>query len=203
MKLTKEQKKQYKESGYVVLVKYPIYVKSVKSGYVLRVDSEEEATVISAGKEGQKVGATSRAPNLMDTSRWIPWHKPVETYPIYKQSTYSNIIVKFTDLDKGVVIRGNRDYKLGINNTWKTHTSMENWKEPDVLIDKERDLYDKQPVMVWQDKSTHRRELKFYNVLNNCTFGYKGERIGYAYENYEPVKEIQEWMVEAQKTLED
>ena len=69
----------------------------------------------------------------------------------------------------------------------------------------EVELYDKQPVYAWDNNMTHTRTLRFYDKKNNGIFSYYGKRSLLSYDNYEaiPTHMIPEWMIEAQKTLED
>ena len=64
-------------------------------------------------------------------------------------------------------------------------------------------LQDKAPIMAWNDKMKAWRVYGFYDARNKCTFNPNGSRDGIAFENYEKLDTIPEWMVEAQKLLED
>ena len=125
-------------------------------------------------------------------------------YPIYKQSTYSKLIVKFTFEDEGIVVRGSEDHTVGIEREdWINCTDSNSWKEPDVLIDKDRDLYDKQFIMYWDDCMAS-RVYGFYDAKNKSAFQFDGSREGGdSWDNIAPIVDVPEWMYKAQAELED
>ena len=62
---------------------------------------------------------------------------------------------------------------------------------------------DKEPVWVWDNSYTHRKELRFYDMKNNCVFASNGLRNGLAYDNYARVEHHEQWMLDAQALLEN
>ena len=135
-------------------------------------------------------------------------NKPEFEYPIFKQHRPSgrnkNIgaIVKFTSLRTLVAMTSDFIYEAGENTVViDPHTDSNVWEN--VAYDKERDLYDTQPIMCWNDADTHRRMNRFYNAITKCTFKYDGKRYGMDYKNYEAIQlnEIPQWMIKTQKTL--
>ena len=123
-------------------------------------------------------------------------------YPIFKRRRSSGVVFKFTGLkETTAVMDSSSNFKIGdllIDSV--PHTS-DIWE--DVAYDKERDLFDGQPVECWEDGDSHSRKIRFYDAINTCAFTYDGVRGGYPFKNYEAVKpeHYTEWMLEAFKTL--
>ena len=85
---------------------------------------------------------------------------------------------------------------------WMVQEIIPMCKEEEV---EEVEFYDKQPVCAWDDRFTHSRMMKFYDKKSDNVFSYEGKRNGSHYSHYEAIPDnmIPEWMIEAQKTLED
>ena len=64
-------------------------------------------------------------------------------------------------------------------------------------------IQDKDPVYAWDNSYTHLRVSGFYDKINKRLFDIDGLRGGVAYSNYELIENPPQWMIEAQKTLED
>ena len=64
---------------------------------------------------------------------------------------------------------------------------------------------DKELVWCWDDGTEFGRQLRFFDVKNNCTFGrMEGRRGETRWRYYEPFDgELPEWAKEARKKLED
>lgn len=121
-----------------------------------------------------------------------------DEFPVYRQHKNTGVIVKFTAPSKGIVIRGDSSKKkISYEYDWVSHKDKFHWKEPDVLIDKERDLYHGQPVEFWDDNNNITRRRGLYNVETKRTFD-----SAFRFDNYKAIVDIEEWMIEAQKTLE-
>ena len=122
-------------------------------------------------------------------------------YPVYCKHKFSSQVVKFTSLTSGEVIVNNSRYKIGEIKDWISHTDTETWQQLDVC--EETGFFDGQLVWCWQNNYTHKRDLKFYNVKNKCTYQFDGSKIGSYYHNYEPFEgNYPEWALEAFQTLE-
>ena len=124
-------------------------------------------------------------------------------YPIFKRNKYNESIVKFTDLDTNIrIMKGTSNYNVGEVIKSTLHTDTKVWE--DVAYDKERDLFDGQPVECWEDDSSHSRKIRFYDAINTCSFTYDGVRGGYPFKNYKAIKpeHYKKWMLEAFETLE-
>ena len=132
--------------------------------------------------------------------------KPEYTYPIFKRSRNGGKIIKFTDLQTGVVVWKGRYFRdIGDTDiTWIPHIDTDTWE--DVSYDSERDLWDTQPVYVW-DNATHFRDIAFYDAIKQARFSSIGTRGGIrgglSYTRYEAIKpeHYPEWLLEAHKTL--
>ena len=125
-------------------------------------------------------------------------------YPLFKRWKNTGEIVLFTSMKEGITVwKGNNGYKEAghVSCTRVKHTSDE-WE--DIAYDPERDLWDKQPIECWDNMDTHRKEIKFYDAKNECSFSYAGERDGITYDNYKALSsnKYDEWIIEAYKTLE-
>ncbi len=124
-------------------------------------------------------------------------------YPLYKRWIYSGEIVKFTSLDQGEVVVAGKDnlHKIGYIDSFVSHTAH-GWE--DVPYNKERDLFHTQAIECWYSNYTHRRDLRFYDAINDEVFTYSGKLKGASYNNYRaiPLDKVPEWMNEARATLE-
>jgi len=132
--------------------------------------------------------------------------KQAVEYPLFMRSREAGIIVKFTGLKKGTVAwKGNNsDYNIGYtSNGWIEYTDTDTWEE--VAYDKDRDLWDGQPVWCWYDVYySHTREARFYDVVNKGVYTRKGQRNGFHFDNIEAVNpdHYEDWMIEAHSSLE-
>ena len=122
-------------------------------------------------------------------------------YPIYCKLKDSSLVVKFTGL-YGEVVVNSRPYKIGDKSTtWRSHIDSDVWQQLDVC--EETGFFDGQLVWCWDDDDTHSRELKFYDVKNECTYQCDGNRYGSVFDNYEPFEgNYPDWALEAFQTLE-
>jgi hypothetical protein len=137
-------------------------------------------------------------------------NKPKFNYPIYKKNTIAKSIVKFTGLNTGIhILSPNGLPSTGEEeNDWVKHTDYI-WE--DIAYDEDRELYDKQPVWVWDDwdnRDTSGGVIRFYDAINKCTFWmHGGQRKGNRYDTYEPVSNktilTTPWIMKAQAKLED
>ena len=68
------------------------------------------------------------------------------TYPIYKKSKSSGMVVKFTGLEDGVVVEaGDGVYKEGYKSIWKPHTDTSIWEHCRFIVIKTKDIKLKEP----------------------------------------------------------
>ena len=76
----------------------------------------------------------------------------------------------------------------------------EQWK--DVLYDKERELWDGQPVFVWDNDWDIGRNVEFYDAENECSFTSSPYIEGIKYDNYEPYPHLtDEWLIKQYNKL--
>jgi hypothetical protein len=125
-------------------------------------------------------------------------------YPMYKRSTVSKCIVKFTGRTEGeVMVVGNGVHTKGEFSTgWIPHGVKTIWE--DVIYDEEKGMFDKQLVWCWNIISTHSRVARFYDAINKCSYTCMGERHGLEFDSYEPYKgEYPEWARRVYDKLED
>ncbi len=123
-------------------------------------------------------------------------------YPIYAFSKTSSLIVKFTDLNTGAIIKANQFYKIGVESAnFIEHTDTKHWQILPVC--EKTGFYHGQPVWGYYEDWKTNRFLGFYDAINKNTFKRDGSKNGFYYELYEPFEgEWQPWMVEAFKELE-
>ena len=124
------------------------------------------------------------------------------TYPIYYKLKKSSLVVKFTGLQSGEVVVNSKHYNIGDKSTtYRSHTDTNTWQQLDVC--EETGFFDGQLVWCWENIYTHKRDLKFYDVKNKCTYLLDGYKDGSYYHNYEPFEgNYPQWALEAFKTLE-
>jgi len=124
-------------------------------------------------------------------------------YPLFKRWKISGQICKFTDIRKAETVwEGMSLHKVGTTRDNFTPHTDAMWE--DVAYDVERDLWDGQPVECLTCDHTHERDIRFYDVLNRCTFMYDGRRDGMFFDNYKALQSdrYDEWIIKAHKTLE-
>ena len=127
-------------------------------------------------------------------------------YPKFFRNTLHNFIVKFTTLTDGVVVYDDIIANIGDSRgKYVPHTNKSLWEE--IPHDKTTGLYHKQLVWCWDGLWTHLKQLRFYDVRNSCSFCSDGTGDVAEFDNYEPYdwscNFINEWAVEAVKTLDD
>ena len=127
-------------------------------------------------------------------------------YPKFFRNIPHNFIVKFATLTDGVVVYD--DIVVNIRDScgkYDPHTNKALWEE--LPFDKENGFYHKQLVWCWDSKWTHLKQLRFYDVHSSCSFYWDGTSDSAEFDNYEPYDWscafINEWAVEAVKTLDD
>ena len=123
-------------------------------------------------------------------------------YPLFMKD-YDGEIARFDNLTaRTTVWPGDSHLDVGFTDTESAPHTDSVWQP--VPYDKERNLWHGQPVEVWNDIETHKRERRFYDVINKKTFRYDGETHGTFFKNIEaiPPEEYKTWMYEAYKTLE-
>ena len=99
-------------------------------------------------------------------------------YPIYCKNKNSFFVVKFQALQIGYVVVNYKFHKVGQTYTnWIKHTDEDEWQQLDVC--KETGFFDGQLVWCWDNSQTHKRELKFYDVKNKCSYDFSGGKNGY------------------------
>ena len=123
-------------------------------------------------------------------------------YPIYCRGKKTNSVVKFESLSEGVYVVQNEFRKVGENiKTLIRHDHTDFWQQLDVC--EKTGFFDGQLVWCWDKHDTHSRELKFYDVKNQCTYIFNGKNNGCGYDNYEPFEgNYPDWALEAFQTLE-
>lgn len=130
------------------------------------------------------------------------YSKPEFEYPIFKRWKNSGEIVKFAGMANGTTVFSSANYHaIGYySDTFAIHTDKM-WE--DIAYDKERDLWDGQPVYCW-DTSTYTKVLGFYDAINKNQFASLGKRNGWNFDNYKAInpEHYTEWMIQAVSTLE-
>lgn len=123
-------------------------------------------------------------------------------YPIYCLQQDTGLVVKFTDLQKGIVVKDSDYHSVGeYDDNWLSHTATENWTQLDVC--ETTGFFDGQLVWCWDKDYSHVRSLRFYNAKKPCTFTVDGYKYGFCYHNYEPYEgNWPQWAQDAFKTLE-
>ena len=126
-------------------------------------------------------------------------------YPLFRRSKQNSSIVKFTSLSEGTVVwKGSVPYSaIGhYSENWFKHTDTDTWEE--VAYDRDRDLWDGQPIWCWNNDDTHVRELRFYDAVHKKAYSYTGIRANVGYKNYKAINSdhYESWMIEAYVTLE-
>ena len=132
--------------------------------------------------------------------------KPKVEFPIYAKAIGFNYYVKFDSEHSGEVIvidRGKSSiYDVGFRNIyWASVFDENSWE----IIPDPYELYDKDPVWCWDNDKAAVRLLSFWDDKNKATFSFDFKRNGMKYNYYEKVLpwDMQDWMIEAQKKLED
>jgi len=105
--------------------------------------------------------------------------KPRFEYPLYFKFSKTGIIVKFTSLtNRETIANPNNsmlaDGKIGFTTNTSAHTEERYWLP--VMYSKERGLYDKQPVLMWN--CTSLPFIRFYDAISDCVFLLNGSRNG-------------------------
>ena len=124
------------------------------------------------------------------------------TYPIYCKLKGSSLVVKFTGLKSGEVVVNSKHTKIEATfKEWRIFTDINTWQQLDVC--EKTGFFDGQLVWCWDNNYTHKRDLKFYDVKNKCTYLFNGDKDGSDYKNYEPFEgNYPDWALEAFQTLE-
>ena len=123
-------------------------------------------------------------------------------YPIYCKLKDYSLVVKFKGLRQGKTVVNNTFNNVGAKSTtWASHTDSDAWQQLEVCP--VTGFFDGQLVWCWDNDDTHSRELKFYDVKNQCTYTFNGKNNGCGYDNYEPFEgNYPDWALEAFQTLE-
>lgn len=102
-------------------------------------------------------------------------------YPIYCLNKNTGLVVKFTNLEEGIVVKNDEynsvKYK---SNCWRDHTNNDRWTQLEICPD--TGFFDGQLVWCWDKYEKHRRTLGFYDVKNKCIFNYQGKKGGFKME---------------------
>jgi len=211
IKRWKKMKKEYglsKDGTYIKTI--PYFVKSMKylcnTVCTVKVSDVDDFANISYKVLDSECGYWNISPQMVEA---VICPKPSEepeqkeSYPIFKKSKITNIIVKFTDLTRGEVVFDHKQrYQSGFIEDWVEHTDTVNWE--DVPYDSEKGFWHGQPVWCWYTQEKCTRQLRFYSATTNSTFSFSGTVSGIPFTNYEAVKpeHYEDWMYEAYQTLE-
>lgn len=115
------------------------------------------------------------------------------TFPLYRRSRETGIIVRFDDESTGEVVMSDGKYKT----TFAPFDDMKHWEEVPTFEHEGVIYYDTQPVWAWDD-CEKKRCVRFIDAENKCTFySVKLERNGVKWNHYAPIKHIEDWMVAA------
>ena len=125
--------------------------------------------------------------------------KPQKTF---KLNIHSGLIIGESKGSRGRVAKQDSIYDVGDEDTWHDTDNTNNWVDLPICF--ETGFYHKQLVWCWYNDNTHRRELRFYNAINNCTFTPNGYCKGMRFSNYALFEgNWPDWALEAFKTLKD
>ena len=158
------------------------------------------------------------------TNEWIPvlindpnekfeYHSDMyrveeDTYPIYKKNDF--MVVKFTnEIKREVVFVFNRDKAL-FNAKVESYRvlrieikDIDDGQWEDVLYNREKGLWDGQPVWCYDKDYETIKSLGFYDAKHNRLFDVIGSRCGNIYDNYKPYPHLtDDWVIEAYNRLE-
>lgn len=128
-------------------------------------------------------------------------------YPIYCRSLITNVIVKFSGINEGTVIKSGTSHDIPeqtfgfVYDGWTDHTDKYVWQQ--LKLCPKTGFYDGQLVWCWDRHSTHERVLRFYDVKNRRVFCGQGKRGGWDWNNYEAFKgDYPYWAHKAFETLD-
>ena len=110
---SKDDWHECKETGELLGISYPKWFKAKQNGAIIRFEGLQEGTIVAEGKTCEKgasgvreelgFSATTWAKHT-DTSTWIEVDEPVR-YPIYKTFNSSGVVIEFTGLNVGKVVK--------------------------------------------------------------------------------------------------
>ena len=127
-------------------------------------------------------------------------------YPIYCRSLITNVIVKFSGLNEGEVIKSGTSHDIPeqtfgfVYDGWTKHTDEDVWQE--LKLCPETGFFDGQLVWGWNNDDTHHKLLAFYDVKNRVNFRFDGKRGGFGCHHYLRYKgDYPNWAQKAFETL--
>jgi len=96
-------------------------------------------------------------------------------YPRCFKSKYVGVIVLFTGLRQGAIIKGEAQdgYVVGKqHDSWTPHTDITVWEE--IPYDKVHGFYEKQLVYCWEHDDTHGAYVRFWDAKNSQPYAHGG-----------------------------
>ena len=128
-------------------------------------------------------------------------------FPIFKKNSF--MVVKFLSKTKFEIefvfnIEKSTEYAQVGTIIECDCSCLDDKQWEDVAYDKERNLWDGQPVWCFYFDKSMGRDLRFNNVKDNTVFNFRGERVKINEYNYfEPYPHLEDdWIIEAYNRLE-
>lgn len=133
---------------------YPMWFQSSDTLAIVKFYSLNDGVVVVGSKVHKKGFISTNWEPHTNNIVWTQIEEPKESaYPMWFKAITSDLVVRFTDLKKGEVVIGDKDYKKGDSHTnWISHTDTEEWiqvEEPK----EEKILYEW--IYVWKNKYTY------------------------------------------------
>ncbi len=121
------------------------------------------------------------------------------TYPLFKQNSRTESIIKFTSLTEGVTVMSHGHKRIGTTLTEIAPHTDAKWI--DLPYNIYIDLYHGQPIECWDNTNSHARTIGFYDAKYKCSFDIYGDLNGPRYDNYKAIDNLPKWMQKAFYTL--
>jgi hypothetical protein len=103
-----------------------------------------------------------------------------EEYPQFKASDDTE--VSKLEKDKATIMISENPNRIGID----YKSDLIKYLKP-IPYNEEKGLYHKQPIWCWDEEACSARIIRFYDVVNDCTFMYDGSSGGILFDNIEPI----------------
>ena len=140
----------------------------------------------------------------MENTSYRNWRiKPEVEFPVYRRRKESGCIARFDSEDTyKILMSSDIDSPIGcVVLTTEYYDRDDIWEPVETVEIYGETYYDTQPVRAWDNDPIY-SELRFIDAKNGRVFSpSSGYRTGPAFENYAPIKCIEDWMVEAWKEL--
>ncbi len=147
--------------------------------------------------------------NILDEENMIysspsNWRiKPEIEFPVYRRHKIHGFIIRFDDYGTGTIVMSENKqvYMIGDSgDTWCPYNNERVWEPVETVEIDGVTYYDTQPVWAWDDGHII-KEIRFIDAKNKCFFDHWGYCNGERPDRVAPVKNIEDWMIEAWKKL--